>query len=1098
MKRVLPLLTVLGLVVIQACHQEPYLSISPDSLSFSEAGGSQTVQISANYAWSAAITGSGFSVSPSSGEGNATVTVTASAASSTDESIGTLKVTSEGLLASVSLRQDKKTSIVVGNAVKVSAKGGSVEVPIQYNTDFSVEVESSAQSWLKFIKTKSLSSGALQFEVSPNEGRERSGKVTVKDNAGKLAPVYVTIIQQEEQRTISLGDAATVPEEGGTLEVDVEYNVEYNVEVEESAKSWIHYIETKALTSGKLIFKIDPNESTETRSGKVTLTDKSGEAASASVTINQERKTLLTVGEPTTVTSSGGSVYIPVEYNTEYKVEVEESAQSWISIIRTKAVSSGQIELYISENRGGQRTGNITVTDLSGKVAPIVLTIVQRESEEPMIRRLLMEFYNAMDGPNWVHNNGWGTDQPLEKWDGVQSYNPKTGDIFLQFWEFGLKGEIPESLGELGDLVRGLVFINEPGITGTIPESFSKFRKMERFEITGTSMTSLRDCFSEMKSLTFFYVSSNQEMKGPLPTSLGNLPLLDYIIIVNNGIEGSIPSSWVNLGNGSLLNMAEVNIANNYLSGSIPQYFLDAAEYDLKWLFNILYQKGIGFDISGLDIPPYGDEIIKGTVQDVSGKAFTFDDVIKSNKYTVNLIWASWCPFSRTLMPQLKSFYEKYHKDGLEIIATSQVGGVDEDGAGHMLEDYEGYKKEVIEKGYDIWYNYYWPDYATSYLKSTPNAEVYDQNGYVIFSSIFNFNDPERNRFNKIASVDLIPFLETLMGAAEPEDPYTSKDYSKDGQVITLQKASLGKGINIVFMGDAYTDKDMGTGGVYETVMRQAMEEFFDIEPYKTFRNRFNVYAVKVVSPNGRIGEGYNTALGSYLGGGTYVNGDNDKCFEYALKVPGISSRENLMVGVIVNSTRNFGTAILYAEDQSSVARVPSFGNDPYYFGSVLQHEAGGHGFAFLADEYYEIKEKAPAEFIEEYNSMYNQYGWYANVDFTDNPSKIRWSAFLSDSRYEKEVGIFEGAALYEKGAWRPSANSVMNMNMGGFNAPSRLAIYKQIMKRSGEQYSFEKFLQYDAVNRSKANAAASRPPLKAAPADEKHYVPGAPPVVIK
>ena len=119
--------------------------------------------------------------------------------------------------------------------------------------------------------------------------------------------------------------------------------------------------------------------------------------------------------------------------------------------------------------------------------------------------------------------------------------------------------------------------------------------------------------------------------------------------------------------------MRSVDIENNYLSGSIPQYFLDAAETDSKWLFQLINQKGIGFDIGGLDIPAYGDHVIKGTVQDISGKSFTFDDVIKNNKYTVNLIWASWCPFSRTLMPQLKSFYEQYHKDGLEIIATSQL-----------------------------------------------------------------------------------------------------------------------------------------------------------------------------------------------------------------------------------------------------------------------------------------------------------------------------------------------------------------------------------------------------------------------------------------
>ena len=35
------------------------------------------------------------------------------------------------------------------------------------------------------------------------------------------------------------------------------------------------------------------------------------------------------------------------------------------------------------------------------------------------------------------------------------------------------------------------------------------------------------------------------------------------------------------------------------------------------------------------------------------------------------------------------------------------------------------------------------------------------------------------------------------------------------------------------------------------------------------------------------------------------------------------------------------------------------------------------------------------------------------------------------------------------------------------FNAPSRWGIYQRIMKLAGEDYSFEDFLEYDAVNRA-------------------------------
>ena len=126
--------------------------------------------------------------------------------------------------------------------------------------------------------------------------------------------------------------------------------------------------------------------------------------------------------------------------------------------------------------------------------------------------------------------------------------------------------------------------------------------------------------------------------------------------------------------------------------------------------------------------------------------------------------------------------------------------------------------------------------------------------------------------------------------------------------MITLQKASSGKGINLVFMGDAYTDKDIASG-LYEQMMRQSMEQFFSIEPYKTFRNKFNVYAVKVVSKHGKTGSGYTTALGTNFSNGSAGTGNEDKIYQYALKVSGISDKKNLTIGVIVKAFSAGGIA---------------------------------------------------------------------------------------------------------------------------------------------------------------------------------------------
>ena len=253
------------------------------------------------------------------------------------------------------------------------------------------------------------------------------------------------------------------------------------------------------------------------------------------------------------------------------------------------------------------------------------------------------------------------------------------------------------------------------------------------------------------------------------------------------------------------------------------------------------------------------------------------------------------------------------------------------------------------------------------------------------------------------------------------------------------------------------------------------------------------MYAVKVVSKNGKTGEGYSTALGTVTSFGAISSGDLDKCYEYALKVPEITSDKNLMIGVLVNSIASRGICVMSESKQSSVAFYGSNYNDPEVFGSTLRHEAGGHGFAFLDDEYVTHQGAATKDHIDNRNSMYKKYGWFANVDFTNDPKKVKWSAFLSDSRYKDEVGVYEGGSLYMTGAYRPSTNSVMRENAEYFNAPSRWAIYQRILKLSGETCTFENFLKYDAVNRGKSTKAAVRPPQKLS----ENWQPGEPPVVI-
>ena len=301
---------------------------------------------------------------------------------------------------------------------------------------------------------------------------------------------------------------------------------------------------------------------------------------------------------------------------------------------------------------------------------------------------------------------------------------------------------------------------------------------------------------------------------------------------------------------------------------------------------------------------------------------------------------------------------------------------------------------------------------------------------------------------------------------------YSSTDYSQDGQVVQLQQATVGRGINIIFLGDGFLDTDMAEGGKYDQKMNQEMEQFFAYEPYTTFRNRFNVYAVRVVSQNAEYAEDSNRRL-------TYNEGNSfgmrlSLCTEYASLIPNPNDLP-LKIGVIANTEGSVGRSKCY---YNSLGWCCGFILRNY--GEVLNHEVGGHGFANLLDEYVE-KEGSFTD-TGKLDNWYDSYGWGANVDWRSDPSTVRWSRFLSDERYSAEgLGVYEGAYLYPYGVYRSTENSMMRneyQNTGkAFNAPSREQIYKTIMKYSeGDDwvYDYEAFVAADEAGRSQAAAAFS------------------------
>ena len=325
---------------------------------------------------------------------------------------------------------------------------------------------------------------------------------------------------------------------------------------------------------------------------------------------------------------------------------------------------------------------------------------------------------------------------------------------------------------------------------------------------------------------------------------------------------------------------------------------------------------------------------------------------------------------------------------------------------------------------------------------------------------------------------------------------YTSSDYSQDGQVTRIHSATVGKGIDVVFVGDAFADKDQNLFNKYVELGKEA---FFTEEPFRSTKDRFNIYRIGSVSKNGIITqEGGDTKFSAQFGDGTYISGDHDAVFRFVQdKMPSVNLKKTI-VFVIVNKAKYAGTCWMFS-DNKAVCYVPLCRDETDY-AQTLRHEGCGHGFGKLADEYfYDSMGRIPDDEVTELKQWkVLSYGFYENVDLTSDPNTIAWARFISDSRYSGKVSVYEGGYTYPYGVYRPTDNSIMRYNTGGFNAPSREAIYKKIMKFSeGDAwtYDYETFVAFDAPARSAE--AVTRAAAQCAAVDKANFIPLAPPVMV-
>lgn len=311
-----------------------------------------------------------------------------------------------------------------------------------------------------------------------------------------------------------------------------------------------------------------------------------------------------------------------------------------------------------------------------------------------------------------------------------------------------------------------------------------------------------------------------------------------------------------------------------------------------------------------------------------------------------------------------------------------------------------------------------------------------------------------------------------------------SKVYYANGQKVALNQANApgcSDYFNIVILGDGYKKKDLAVGGKFERSARSAMDTFFAIEPYKTFMNRFNVYMASYESAEEgtdvrSAGITKDTYFNTYCQGGgntaSYVSdatpvinavkavvGNGDAQYYRTIAIVLVNTDEQ--AGSTGYPFRDYKSGFVngYASFAIAVLAANSTGTN-----GLVKHEAGGHAFGRLADEYFNSGSTASSSNKADLSNWHAK-GWYWNV----NPSNTGDYYMFTNSAYSSsEVGFIEGGWGYGYGMYRSTQGGMMQGNTGVFNAPSRHAIYHRIITESegSSAYSWSRFLEYDQINR--------------------------------
>lgn len=328
----------------------------------------------------------------------------------------------------------------------------------------------------------------------------------------------------------------------------------------------------------------------------------------------------------------------------------------------------------------------------------------------------------------------------------------------------------------------------------------------------------------------------------------------------------------------------------------------------------------------------------------------------------------------------------------------------------------------------------------------------------------------------------------TLGGPAGPEKAqWTEKvpDYNHTGTVYTYYKGGKAKPNTLVVTGDGFTAYDHKvSGSKFYDCAKKSIDYIFDVEPYKTYKEYFNIYFICAVS-NERGNSTSSVTKDTYFST-KWNNGDyssmvslstasriRDLVKNYCPDVKnGSISYSDVKVLCLCNTDMYGGLCYYDASPAFCFATGCLSGNtlawaswgtpekigrnqvSPGYL-ALAMHEFGGHCIGRLTDEYK--------------NGTYSSKTGYgencqrSNTFMDSFMMQIRNAGDYNIATPERlAAGDSTGVGYFKCGStsyYRASYVDVMCDNRAYINPWSRYLISKRIHENAGESYSISQFI---------------------------------------